>query len=385
MSTPICLLIFVRSGIQMANHNNDEINEVLYRLNVKSEIDLDLLRKAFDAILINEETKERDVQLGSLLTGLMIKGPTVDEIVTLLESSFTLDGFSPYEKIAIELPNKERLIGAIGSGKKGYKTMNISTPALIVAATTGVYTAKPVSSSTSSLSGSADLLRNLGMNIDVPTERMEEIIKKTAFGAFCIENIIPKFDNVYGRKFFIPHILSFGLAALLCPVHLDNFIYGLAHPDVKTSIEVLQRFGIRNAMVAATTQDNVHYLDEMGIYGTTKLIGIKEGNIGKIIYFRPSEELGLPRYTPNDICQADSLKQNIKYCVDVLRGKGEKPREDIICINAGTVLYLAGHAENLKEGYLKAKETVKSGNPLEKLIEIVEASAGDKHKIEEYL
>lgn len=369
----------------MSNQKNKVISEVLYRLNVGSQIDSELLSSAFNTILNDEETESRDVQLGSLLTGIMAKGPTINEIVTLLESSFKLDGFSPFDRKEINLPKDEILIGAVGSGKKGYKTMNISTPALIIAASMGAYTAKPVSSSTSSISGSADLLRNLGMRIDMSLEEMEKIIKETGFGAFCIENIIPKFDKVYGGKFFVPHTLSFGLAALVSPVRFDNLIYGLAHPDVETSIRVLQRFGIDNAMVASTTDDNIHYLDEMGVYGTTKLIGIKNGNIGKVIYFRPTEELGLPKYTPDDICQGDSLEQNIKYCVDVLRGKGETPREDIICINAGTILYLAGKFENMKEGYYNAKAIVSTGRPFEKLIEIIDASDGDKTKLERYI
>ena len=373
------------SGIKMANQNNHVISEVLYRLNVGSEIDLDLLRRAFDTILTDTENTARDVQLGSLLTGLMVKGPTVDEVVTLLESAFRLDSFSPYERRKIGLPDQEKLIGAIGSGKKGHKTMNISTPALLVAASMGVYTAKPVSSSTSSLSGSADLLRGVGMNIDLPTGEMEKVIKKTGFGAFCIENLIPKFDDVYGRKFFVPHALSFALAALVSPVQFDNLIYGLAHPDVETSIQVLQRFGVRDAMVASTTHDNIHYLDEMGVYGTTKLVGIKNGKVGKTIYFRPTEELGLPKYTPEQIDQADSLEQNIRYCIEVLKGQGEEPREDIICINAGTVLYLAERAEDLKEGYHKAKEAVKTGQPLEKLIEVIEVSGGNKRMVEDYI
>lgn len=369
----------------MIKDNNQTISEVLYRLNVGSKLDLDILRRAFDDILCSDETEARDVQLGSLLTGIMAKGPTVDEVVTLIESSFKLDGFPVYERKKIELPNQEMLIGAIGSGKKGHKTMNISTPALIVATTIGVYTAKPVSSSTSSLSGSADLLRGVGMNIDLPSEDMEWIIKRTGFGAFCIENILPKFDKIYGRRFYAPQALSFGLAALVSPIQFDNIIYGFAHPDVEKSIQVLQKFRIRNAMVVSTTHDNIHYLDEMGVYGTTKLVSMRDGEIGNVIYFRPTEELGLPRYTPEDISQAGSLEQNIKCCVDVLRGKGEKPREDIICINAGTVLYLAGRAENLKEGYLKSKETIKTGNPLEKLMEIIDATNGDRRRVNEYI
>ncbi|MBS3107647.1 hypothetical protein J4468_01915 [Candidatus Woesearchaeota archaeon] len=369
----------------MANDNNGFISEVLYRLNVGSEINLTLLEKAFDKILNCDNVLARDVQLGALLTGIMAKGPKVEEIVTLLKCAFKLDNFLPYDKIKIDLPSNEKLVGAIGSGKKGFKTMNISTPAMLLATAAGAYTAKPVSSSTSSMTGSADLLRELGVNIDIPTEKMIKTIKDTGFGAFCIENLIPKFDNVYGKKFYVPHTLSFGLAALLTPVHFDNFLYGLAHPDVETSIRVLKEFDIQNAMVVSATNDDIHYLDEMGIYGTTRLVGIKNGKIGKLIIFRPTEELNLPQYEPHHIAEGDSLKANVQYCVDVIRGYGEKPREDIVCINAGTILYLAEKARDLKDGFNLAKKVIKSGAVLDKLIEVIHSTGGNKSQLDNYL
>jgi len=82
--------------------------------------------------------------------------------------------------------------------------------------------------------------------------------------------------EVYGGKFYVPHALSFALAALVSPVQFDNLIYGLAHPNVETSIEVLKKFGIRDAMVASTTHDDIHYLDEMGVSGDVKTLHPRE-------------------------------------------------------------------------------------------------------------
>lgn len=380
----ICWLTSVKNGDNMASNNNHNVSEVLYGLNVGSEIELDLLKRAFYDILTNGN-RARDTQLGALLTGLMAKKPTVDEVVALLEVAFSLDGFNPYERRKIELPGDEKLISAIGSGKKGHKTMNISTPALLIAAAAGVYSAKPVSSSTSSLTGSADFLREVGVNLDISPTEMEEVIKRTGFGAFCIENLIPRFDSVYGGKFFAPHALSFGLAALVSPIQFDNLIYGLAHPDVETSIQVLQRFGVKNAMVASTTHDGFHYLDEMGVYGSTTLVGLRDGVIGSTIHFRPTEELGLPRYEPKDVGEARTLEGNIQFCVDILRGTGEEPREDIVCMNAGSILYLAERAEDLKEGFHLAKRIVKTGDVIGKLREVVTHSGGDEQLLQRYL
>lgn len=366
-------------------NGNGAVYELLYRLNVGSHIDSELLREAFDKTLSCSSNGARDVQLGQILTGIMAKGPTVDEVVTLLESALKVDDFLSYRKQKVDLPRGERLVSAIGSGKKGFKTMNISTPALLVAASAGAYTAKSVSRSTSSLTGSSDLVNLLGINVDLPVDDMARTIQTTGFGVFTIERLIPKFDSVYGGKFYAPQALSFGLAALVSPVEYDSMLYGLAHPNVELSLEVLRRFGVDNAMIASTTHDNVHYLDEMGVYGTTRLIGVRNGVVGSLVQFRPTEELGLPRYTPNDIVEGYDASQNAQFVVDVLRGRGERAREDVICINAGTVLYLAGKAGGLSDGYALAKSTVKSGRPIMKLREVIEATGGNAAALERYL
>ena len=88
----------------------------------------------------------------------------------------------------------------------------------------------------------------------------------------------------------------------------------------------------------------------MGVYGITKIKGIRNGKIGYTKEFNPLIELNLPKYSPRDICEGKNKNENITMVTDVLRGKGGKAREDIICINAGTVLYLAKKAKDLKEG-----------------------------------
>jgi len=357
-------------------NRDDSVMEVLYRINVQSKIDKRLLETAFDSVLSNQKQSIRDIQLGAILTGIMARGPTTLEIVTLLKSVFKLDNFNPKNGSKIKIPKGELLIGAIGSGKKGVKTMNISTPALLTAASVGAFTAKVASCSTSSLTGSADFLRESGANLNIPFKKMEKIITKTRFGAFTIENLLPKFDSIYAKKFYAPHALSFGLAALASPIKYDNFLYGLAHPNINLSVDVLKRLGIKNVMVVSTTNDGIHYLDEMGVYGITKIKGIQNGKVGYTKKFNPLIELNLPKYIPADICEGKDKEKNIRLVIDVLKGKGEKAREDIICINAGTILYLAKKAKDLKEGYHLAKEAIKQGLPYKKLIEFIIATGG---------
>ena len=361
----------------MVEKSDNLISEILYRLNVNSEIDAKLLEKVFESLLLNNHSKNNDVQMGSILTGIMARGPKKEEIVALLKSVFKLDNFDPKKRKKIKLPRGSILVGAIGSGKKGVKTMNISTPALLTAASLGAYTAKSVSHSTSSLTGSADFLEKVGCNLDIPLEKMKKIILKTKFGAFKIEDLLPKFDSIYGKKFLVPPSLSFGLAALASPIKYHNFLYGLAHPNIDLSLEVLKYFGVKNVMVVSTTHDDIHYLDEMGVYGKTKIRGMQNGKIGKLKIFNPLKELELPRYSPKLISEGKNVSENIKLSLDVLKGNGDKAREDIIAINAGTILYLARKVKNLREGYRIAKEALKRGLPYKKLVEFIEATGGD--------
>ena len=362
----------------MGIKNNGHINEVLYRLNVNSDIEPELLEKAFNQVLINTDSKTRDVQMGSILTGLMGRGPNVDQISALLRTIFSFDGFDYNNKVKIDLPNNEKLICSVGSGKKGYKTMNISTPALLIAATYGIYCAKPASSSTSSVTGSSDFLNEVGVNMDLNIKEMGEVIKKTRFGVFSIENLLPKFDNIYGGRFYVPHTLSFGLAALASPVIFDHILYGLAHPNVELSADVLRKFNVENALVVSSSYDGIHYIDEIGINGTSKIVGIKDGKKGDVKNFNPHDYLDIPLYSVEDISQGKTVQQNVQYVIDVLRGVGKQAHEDIICINTGSVMYLAGKVETFVEGYHIAKKIIKTGAPLEKLIEVVHATNGDK-------
>lgn len=365
----------------MDRKNNELIREILYRLNVGSDIEIEFLEEVFDALLLNDKTKENDVQLGAILAGIMSRGPKKEEIVALLNSVFKLDDFNPKNRKTIKLPEGETLVGSIGSGKKGVKTMNISTPALITAASLGVYTAKTVSHSTSSMTGSADFLEEVGANLDLPQEKMEKIIRKTKFGAFKIEKLLPKFDSLYGQKFLVPHSLSFGLAALASPIKYGTLLYGLAHPDVELSRDVLESFDVEDVMVVSTTDDGIHYLDEMGVYGETRMIGIEKGVKGKLKIWNPVRELGLPEYTSKDIEQGKTIKENVQMSIDVLKGKGELAKEDIIAINAGTILYLAGKAKDLDEGYSLSKNALKKGLPYKKLIEFIEETGGNLNKL----
>lgn len=367
------------SPIQTGNY----LHEAIYRINVGLNLTKEIAYSSFREALLLKNPGERGIFMGILLNGVMAKKPTVEEAVGFIQAAFSFDDFDPTKLDKFNLGKK--VIGMSGSGKKGIKSMNISSTAAIVASSLGVNIAKPCSGSTSSLTGSADFIENLGANINVSAKKMTAILKKTGLGFFKIENQIPRFNSLYGGKFYVPHVLSLGLAGMILPFKLDSMLYGLAHPNVELSARVFQNFGYKNVMVVTTTDDGVHFLDELGSFGTTSIIGIRDGNLGKLVNIKTSDILNFPNYTRELIKPGFNKEDNIGLAVKVLNGKGEPAREDIVCVNAATLLYLAGKAEDLKEGYLYAKQAIKKGLPIEKVKDFIRATAGNTQLLDKYL
>jgi anthranilate phosphoribosyltransferase len=264
-----------------------------------------------------------------------------------------------------------------GSGKKGVKTINISTPATIVAASCGTQIVKPCSRSTSSLTGSSDFFTYLGGEFKNTEETCRDFYK-TNIGFFSIEGLIPKFDAIYGGKALTPTALSYALPAMINPIKTNSILYGLSLPNIKTSIHSLHELGYDNVVVANTSDDNKKFVDEIGLFRYNNLVhGRNSEDYDEVIVGDPAKMLKLKsRYAIDSILQKESITQNIKASVDVLKGKGEDVHKEIIAVNAGSIMYLANLVENFREGYLLALKEIYTGRPFDKLQEIVTTSGG---------
>lgn len=362
-----------------------QASEVFHRLNVGAQTDPSMLAGAFTSILEIREAYLRDLLLSAFLTSTMVKGPTVEEVVALIQAAFKIDSFSPQDARKVTLPRGEMLVGCVGSGKKGVKTINVSTPSALIAAGLGVHIVKIGSSCTSSVTGSADFMRAVGANVDVDLSAMIGVLCRTRFGFFQIEGLIPKFDELYGGRFYAPHTLSFGLAALMCPIKLDHMLYGLSHPNIELAIKVLREFGIKSAMVVSCTHDGIHFVDEMGVHGVTRVIGMRQGLIGKLLQFDLQKFVNFPQYLPEDIAGHPDPFTNVKLAIDVLQGRGEAAHNDVICINAANLLVIGEKAGDLREGYEMSKRAIRKGEPLEQLRSFIRESGGDEAQLNRFL
>ena len=356
--------------------------ESLYKLNIGLSIDEFQAKSAMLAVLREKDLQKRISLLTMLLNGIMIKGPSVYEIKGLINAALSLDHLFKIPKQEINLPNKELLIGVASSGKKGLKTINITTPACFLAAASGAYIAKACSHATSSKTGSTDFLEMIGININIPLNDKIKILQEERISFFSIEDTTPIFAQAYGGVFYAPHAMSFALAGLSLPVKVDALVYGLSHPNVKLSLEVYKEYGFKNVIVFSSSEDGIHYLDELPISGYANIIGMKQGVVGQEISANIRETFPFfnPNYCLNDLTEKEKPIDNVIASLSVLRGVGLESHTDAICLNAAPIILLAGKVKSLNEGYLLAKNNLESGKAWNLLLEVVKLYGGDQNK-----
>ena len=357
--------------------------ESLYKLNIGLSLDEYETEKAMSIVLNERDNQKRISLLTTLLSGIMVKGPTVNEISGLLNASFKMDNQLHKNKKELILPQKEILVGVASSGKKGIKTINITTAACFVAAAGGANIVKACSHSTSSKTGSSDFLDICGINLNISFEEKNNILNKYHISFFSIEETTPKFADVYGGVFYVPHAMSFGLAGLSFPVKIDSLAYGISHPNVKLSAEVLKKFGVRDAMVYSCTYDGIHYLDELLPIGCANLIRIKESNVEKCISSDIQDALPInTSFNIETLREKDNKLDNVITSLKILKGEGDNSQIDAICINASIFLLLAKKVKSLEEGYKKAKEIINTGEVWKIFLKVVNLYGGDSKNIE---
>jgi anthranilate phosphoribosyltransferase len=335
-------------------------------------------------VLALDDSCQRSAQLGVLLNGLMTKRPTVDEAVGVIDAALELDAHRPTDRPAHSFAG-ERVVGIAGSGKKGIKTPNVSTCAAVVAAAAGVKIAKCASAATSSVAGSADTLKNLGVRLTNDLDRTLEVMASCGLGVFEIEQMVPRFDSTYGGLFFAPHVLSLAFPALLLPIKTDNLLYGIAHPNVGLSLEVLRRYHEGDVLVVSSTPDNLRWIDEVGVIGETSLVGVRGGELGRAVRLALADVLGIGPYSVAEIAPGATAADQARLAVDILVGRASAALADLVAVNAATLIYLGTTELTIPAAFEVAREVVSSGAALSKLRELIRLSGGSDAGVTRWL
>ena len=294
-------------------------------------------------------------QIAALLVALRMKGETSDELV-----GFARAARARSIRVDTGITN-EPVLDTCGTGGDGACTFNISTVAAFVVAAAGVKVAKHGNRSLSSQCGSADILEELGVNIENPAERIAESIREVGIGFMWAPAMHPALKYAQPARIELKMRTAFNfLGPLVNPAQPTVQVVGA--PSLRSAelmAEALATLGLKRGYVV----HGLDGLDEITTTGDTRAFEIAGGAIAEHT-FTP-ETFGVPVASAEDLKGADK-EVNRDIALEVLRG-GKGPRRDIVLVNSAVALVAAGKAVTFMEGMRAAAESVDSGAAMAKL------------------
>jgi anthranilate phosphoribosyltransferase len=299
-------------------------------------------------------------QIASFITALRIKGETVDEI--------TGCAIVMREKVTPIKAQTDLLIDTCGTGGDGAHTFNISTTAALVAAGAGLHIAKHGNRSVSSKSGSADVLKSLGVNIEADAETVARCIDEVGIGFLFAPLLHPAMKYAIGprREIGIRTIFNI-LGPLTNPAGAQVQVLGVYSADLTERLaNVLKNLGSKHVFVVHGSDG----LDEITITGKTYVSELAGGEVKS--YVIDPEDFMMSKADISSLV-GGTAEENARITLDIL--KGEKgPRRDIVLLNSAATIMAGGKAANLIEGIQIAAESIDSGKALDKLNMLREAT-----------
>ncbi len=300
-----------------------------------------------------------DAQIACFLTALRLKGESVSEITGAARVM--------REKVRKVNSSASMIVDTCGTGGDLKGTFNISTTAALVTAGAGVVVAKHGNRSVSSKSGSADVLKTLGVNIEIPYTRVEECLEVAGVAFLYAPLLHPAMKHAIGprREIGIRTIFNI-LGPLTNPAGAHAQVVGVYDAQLtETLARVLKNLGLESAFVVHGEDG----LDEVTITTRTQISEVKDGQV-KTGFFEP-QEAGLEPASLNSIL-GGTPEKNAEITLAVLSGQGGAAR-DIVLLNSAFALMAAGKAGTVTEGVKLAAQSIDSGAArakLEKLREI---------------
>jgi anthranilate phosphoribosyltransferase len=298
------------------------------------------------------------VMTAALLSGLRVKKETIGEIAAAAQVMRELS-----TKVRVDAP--ETLLDVVGTGGDGSHTFNISTAATLVAAAAGARVAKHGNRGVSSSSGSADVLENMGVRLDLGPDQVAQCIHRLGVGFMFAPNHHSAMKNVapVRREMGVRTLFNI-LGPLTNPAGAENILMGVFHPDlVGIQVRVLQRLGARHALVVWGKDG----LDEVSLGASTLVGELKDGAI--LEYEIHPEDFGFSMVSTRQLSVANPAES--AHSVQGALAGVPGPACDVVILNAGVALYAANVAESIKDGIKLAEEAVKSGAARQKLADLV--------------
>ncbi len=309
------------------------------------------------------EGNATEVQIGSFITALRMKGETVDEITGCV---------SVMREMATRINVGNNLVvDTCGTGGDAKCTFNISTCAAFVVAGAGLKVAKHGNTASSSHCGSADVLKILGVNVDASSKVVEGCIQKANIGFLMAPLLHSSMKHAVGprREIGIKTIFNI-LGPLTNPANTTRQVIGVYDAKLTDIIaKVLQKLDTAHAFVVYGYDG----MDEITTTDKTKVCELKDGKIKS--YFITHDSFGIPKAEINDFV-VNSPEESAHAISGILGGE-KGPKRDIVLLNASAAIVAGGVVDDLRDGVQIASESIDSGKAmasLKKLIEMTNAN-----------
>jgi len=333
------------------------LNRIASNLDLSREEMKDVMR-----IVMNGEAT--DAQIGAFLMGLRLKSETIDEITGATEVMRELA-----TKVAV---NASPLVDIVGTGGDGANLFNVSSAASFVVAAAGGYVAKHGNRGVSSKSGSADLIEKAGINLNMKPEEVARCVEQIGVGFMFAPAHHGAMKHAIGPRRELGCRTIFNiLGPMTNPAGVTRQLIGVFTRELcRPMAEVMQRLGAEHIMVVCSKDG----LDEISLATVTHVAELKDGEITE--YDLTPEELGIKSQSLAGLTVdgADESLALIKAAFGRSHDETTEKARDMIALNAGAAIYVAGLARTAKEGVDMALDAMGSGLAAGKMSELADFS-----------
>ena len=330
------------------------IKQAILKVSKKEDLTYDEAYQTMDEIMSG---KASEVQMSSYLTAMSMKGETIDEITASAEAM---------RNHCVRLLNDVEALEIVGTGGDGSNTFNISTTSSIVISAAGIPVAKHGNRSASSKCGAADVLEELGVNIQIDPEKSLKCLKENNICFLFAQNyhIAMKYVASVRKELAIRTIFNI-LGPLTNPAGATMQVLGVYDKElVEPLAKVLNNLGVKSALSVFGSDG----MDEISASDKTFVCEIKDG-VTKSYEISP-EDFGFEKCSKEDLVGGNPRK-NAQITLDILKGQ-KGPKRNAVVLNSAAGLYVAGVVESINDGVGLAEEMIDSGKAFEQLEKFIE-------------
>ena len=334
------------------------IKEAILKLSKKENLNYEEAKEVMNEIMSGKATA---VQMSSYLTALSMKGETIEEITGSAVGM---------RANCIKLLHNMEVLEIVGTGGDNSNSFNISTASAIVIAAGGVAVAKHGNRAASSKCGAADVLEELGVNINISPEKSREILSKINICFLFAQNyhIAMKYVAPVRKELGIRTVFNI-LGPLSNPAGANIELMGVYDESlIEPLAKVMQNLGVKRGMV---------------VYGTDKIDEISMSSETKVCEILDKENLKSYTISPKDFgydfcdkkeLKGGSVKENAEIIRNIFNLKDNGAKRKAVCMNAGAGFYIAKKVKNIKEGVQMAENLIDEKKAFEKLEDFIKES-----------